>query len=353
MSVIKLRIHVSELETVLGTFNQIKVYRSTDGIAGTYSEITSVSTRIHLQAGKENYEYTDTAGAAEYFYRTSYFASGDSSESDLSAPRLGADPATDGILTTQELLDYYLFGIDLTNDAGEPYPLALYDWSIRYAISWLEHELDLHLRPTRITDERYDYWRRDYEEWAFFKLKAQPVIDDLTGADLTTLQSDLTRVRVMFPSTDQALEFDQRWIQIDERSGQINIVPTQGTLAQMLIGSGGGLTALLTTGRDFFPNLFAISYTAGFREGTVPRALRELIGKKASFGPLNIAGDLLGGAGIASQSIGMDGLSQSFNTTSSATNAGYGARLLQYGKEIKEQLETLKRYYRGIQMVVA
>jgi len=117
--------------------------------------------------------------------------------------------------------------------------------------------------------------------------------------------------------------------------------------------SGGSFLPLLAQGRPFVPNMIHVEYTAGFAAGKVPMTIRELIGKKASFGPLNIAGDLLCGAGIASQSIGIDGLSQSFNTTSSATNAGYGARLLQYGKEIKEQLETLKRYYRGIRLVVA
>jgi len=103
----------------------------------------------------------------------------------------------------------------------------------------------------------------------------------------------------------------------------------------------------------FVPDVFRVDYTAGFEAGKVPADIIDLIGKKASFGPLNIAGDLLGGAGIASQSVSVDGLSQSFNTTSSATNAGYGARLVQYSKEIKELLPMLEKYYKGIRMVVA
>lgn len=59
----------------------------------------------------------------------------------------------------------------------------------------------------------------------------------------------------------------------------------------------------------------------------MPMDLINLTGKLATFGPLGIAGDLILGAGIAAQSIGVDGLSQSISSTSSATNAGYGARI--------------------------
>jgi hypothetical protein len=119
----------------------------------------------------------------------------------------------------------------------------------------------------------------------------------------------------------------------------------------MVVTAGGQFLPLLARDRDFIPDMIRVQYVAGFEYGTLPMAIRELIGKKAAFGPLNVAGDLLGGAGIASQSIGIDALSQSFNTTSSATNAGYGARLVQYQREIKEQLPVLKRYWKGIRMV--
>ena len=98
------------------------------------------------------------------------------------------------------------------------------------------------------------------------------------------------------------------------------------------------------------PDFFRISYTAGL--DPVPANIKDLVGKIASFGPLNIAGDLLGGAGIASQSISIDGLSQTFNTTSSATNAGYGARLLNYQREIKDVVPELRRYYKGLRLMV-
>ena len=79
----------------------------------------------------------------------------------------------------------------------------------------------------------------------------------------------------------------------------------------------------------------------------------EIVAKKAALGPLNLAGDLIAGAGIATKSISLDGISQSIGTTSSATNAGYGARIIQYQKQIDNAMKDLRNHYVGIQMVVA
>ena len=68
--------------------------------------------------------------------------------------------------------------------------------------------------------------------------------------------------------------------------------------------------------------------------------------------PLDTAGDLLLGAGIASQSISMDGLSTSTGTTSSATNAGYGARAIQYRKRLTMLLKSIRRKYRTHNILV-
>ncbi len=353
MSVIKLTITVNKLANVLQSFNQIKVYRSVNGINGTYNELTkpapTLPARIQLQQGQASYEFDDGTGASAYYYKTSFYNSTTSSESDLSDARLGDQASTANIMTVSELKNIYLFGVDLTDDDGNEYPDIVYEWSINYGIDWLQHELDIRIRPEQIT-ERYDYYCRDYLEWVFIRLRNAPIIDDLVGVDLAQRQDDLTRVKIMWPSNTVVLEFDQQWISIRADMGQLNIVPTAGTMSQFLFSAGGSFLPLIAGGNDFIPNLFEVTYTAGFAEGAVPMALREMIGKKASFGPLNLAGDLLGGAGIASQSIGIDGLSQSFNTTSSATNAGYGARLRQYEREIKQAMPALKKFYKGVRI---
>jgi hypothetical protein len=72
---------------------------------------------------------------------------------------------------------------------------------------------------------------------------------------------------------------------------------------------------------------------------------------KSSLLALDVAGDLIAGAGLAMVSTSMDGLSQNINTTASATNSGYGARVLQFTKEYKELIATLKATYRAMNIM--
>ncbi len=98
------------------------------------------------------------------------------------------------------------------------------------------------------------------------------------------------------------------------------------------------------------PPAWAAPYT--WRTSRVPADLRHWIGMRASMGALNVAGDLIGGVGIASSSIGVDGFSQSINTTSSAENGGFSARIREFERELPPLTAALKGKYRQIQMVV-
>lgn len=84
MAVIRLQITVDDIATVIGMFDQIKVYRSTAGVGGPFPELTTVGTRIALVAGQALYTFDDTAGDASYYYKTSFFNSTSSLESSLS-----------------------------------------------------------------------------------------------------------------------------------------------------------------------------------------------------------------------------------------------------------------------------
>lgn len=101
-----------------------------------------------------------------------------------------------------------------------------------------------------------------------------------------------------------------------------------------------------------------ILFTGNFRDNTnnavykpMDYALLEIGGKVASFSILNPAGDLIAGAGIASKSQSVGGVSQSVSTTSSATNSGYGARIIQYRQDIEKDLPMIRRRFHGIPMI--
>jgi len=340
VAVIKLSIVVSNLGDVLEVFDAIKVHRSASGKDGPYGELTTPATRVPLEDGKVVYDFTDESGDPDYFYRSSYFNTVSGLESSLSDPQQGEGDAALDVISVSELKTNYLFGLDLTDDRGVEYPDSLYEFFIKSAVSWTEHRLDMPIRPKQILEERHDYFREDYDKFIWMQLDEYPIID-------------VEEVKLVLPGEQVVQVFDQTWIHVQRHSGHLQLVPGTGTAGSILLGASGAWIPLVYGNNRFIPDAFRVKYTAGFESGKVPDDVRDIVGKTASFGPLNIAGDLLGGAGIASQSIGIDGLSQSFSTTSSATNAGYGARLLQYQKETKEVIPTLRRYFKGLSLGVA
>jgi len=102
-------------------------------------------------------------------------------------------------------------------------------------------------------------------------------------------------------------------------------------------------------GSRSIPNYWQLTYCTGWDKGGVPADIMEVLGKMASIGLFNQLGDLiLGGAAIASKRIQLDGLSESVNTTMSAENSGYSARIRMYVQELKESWATLEPKYFGI-----
>jgi hypothetical protein len=257
------------------------------------------------------------------------------------APAFNKRPKNkDLLLTAQQVKDTFLFGVNLTDDDGNEMPNALIEFYIRSAQAWIQRELGIMLHSTNIVNESHDYYYDDYTNFGHVKLLHYPV-------------QEVSRYSIQFPVSNTVLEFDPRWFKTDSVGGQVNLIPTEGTFSAILMGQGGVYLPLLYSGRDYIPYIVFIDYKAGFEESDVPPDILELIGMKAAMGPLNIAGDLIVGAGIASKSLSIDGLSQSIGTTSSATNAGYGARIIQYEKTIKQLLNTIRLNLRGIPMVVA
>jgi len=143
------------------------------------------------------------------------------------------------------------------------------------------------------------------------------------------------------------------WKLVDADRGVIQIVPTQGDLGAIFLGASAQYIGPLISQTDRYPGYLRFTYNHGWALGTIPTEFIDMVAMKASIGVLNIAGDLLVGAGIANVSVGVDGAHQSIGTTSSATNAGFGARIKEYEREIKENLPRIRSYYKGIIGMIA
>lgn len=330
--IVKFKLRIPDVADYVGIFDNLRVYRSTTGEVG---DLTLFRT-IPLDAAVVEYVVVDGSGDAEYLYESRLWDSVGDEESDPIDTRLGAlDPALQ-ILSVDDLKTRYLFGIDMRDDNGNPFSDSLFEHYIRAAVAKAEQLLDLPIITRTIVDERHDFYRRDYAQYLFVKTEQSPIID-------------VTEFRIVLPSNTQIVTFPTDWLQVERLSGQIQVVPGDGATGVLAVGSTGAWLPLVYGWTDFIPQIFRISYTAGFADG-VPANIVDIIGKLASFGPLGVAGDLILGAGIASESIGLDGVNTAVTTTQSATNAGYGARINQYRRELADEIPDIRQYWRGLRI---
>ena len=241
--------------------------------------------------------------------------------------------------TPEVITGDYLFGIPLLdedgNELGEP---IIENW-IERGIAQLETELMIHIKPTAV-EEVHDYYVDEYMEFCYLQLYNYPVIS-------------VESVKASYAG-QEIIDFPADWIRTYKSTGQVQLVPTTGSLSQVLLGHGSGVLLPLITARlSHMPHLFTVNYTSGFEEGKVPADICDVIAMKACIGILNILGDILLGAGIASQSVSIDGMSESITTTQSAENSAYSARIRQYERQIKVQMPNLRKRYKGLRLAVA
>ncbi|MBR2492425.1 MAG: hypothetical protein IKB64_03010 [Paludibacteraceae bacterium] len=239
--------------------------------------------------------------------------------------------------TTEELIQNFLFGIDLSDSKGNPFPKALIISYINSAIAYAESLFDICLSRQEVEAEPHDYERSDYTNWGYVQLWKRPILE-------------VKALRLMY-GTRPAWEVPQDWLKIDKNSGKIQMFPSSGSVTSMIIGASGAIYGLYNSW-DYAPQMWEVDYVAGMDANNLPAHLKELIYKKAVIGILQVWGDLILGAGIASSSISIDGLSQSIGTTQSAMFGGASARCEEYRKDIEALIPVLRQKYGGIRMTV-
>lgn len=243
-------------------------------------------------------------------------------------------------MSVKSVKDNYLFGIDLSDANGNPLPEGLFVHYINSAVEYLQNLLDITISDTECV-ERHDYIRSDYQNWGFIQLDHNPV-------------KEVKRLTLMY-GNQRSMEIPLDWIQLNKLTGQITLFPSAGSANSLIIGQTGMLFGFQSQW-SYAPQLWEVEYTAGIDENdkTMPLALlKEAVAKRASCGILNVWGDLIIGAGIASQSVSIDGISQSIGTTQSAMFGGASARVSEYTKDLKEGiLPVLRQKFGGLRLVV-
>lgn len=250
------------------------------------------------------------------------------------------------IISPEELLALYFYGINITANDGTEMDLETVKFYIKSAQKELESYVQIKLFPTLVS-ETLGYYRKDYfGTYPSFQTK-YPVKQAYTLIGLLN-----NSAQIIYPSA---------WFKThrDDPDGDyakyVTLVPSG-----LGAGTATGNAEVILTGVSgqygfqrhyMIPEYWDMQYLTGYSYDNLPYDIVNVVGKWASIGIFAILGDLIIGAGIASLNLSIDGLSEGISTTSSATNSGFGARIIQYQKEVKETLNRIKGRYRGINLV--
>jgi len=243
--------------------------------------------------------------------------------------------ATD--LNTDFLRDNYLFGIPLQDIYGNKMKEGLLQHYVDAAIQKTQRMLQIVINPIDIEKEKHDYYANEFMNWGYIQLYKKPIIE------VTNLS--------MYFGEQKMLDIPKEWFRTTDISGQLQIFPTSGSTGGMVLTQSGSFMPMILGLYNHAPQMWNVSYKAGM-ESEIPDDLGEYIMKRASVGVLQVWGDLIIGAGIANQTISLDGLSQSIGTTQSPEFTGAGARIKTYTDDLRELEKTLKDTYLGLNMVV-
>jgi hypothetical protein len=203
-------------------------------------------------------------------------------------------------LTAKYLKDNYLTGFTFTGSDGQELPPAFYEDKIANAISKLEDITHIDVLQREVCGEKHDYFTTDYLNYAFMQLFRVPALS-------------VREVRAVYPTGQVIQIFPQEWVRLFVEHGQFHLVPTSGSLAQVMLGGGNGYLPFIFGGLSYLPQLWEVDYSSGFAENAVPREIVSVICKLAAIEILTLMSDLVGPIGIASSSLGIDGMSQSIS----------------------------------------
>lgn len=264
------------------------------------------------------------------------------------------------VATPDDMRHTMLFGIDLFATNG----VEVQDTQLAFAVDAATRELERYLG----IDIRKRVYRTNPDPNLTSAPKWRPGLDYTNEEDVYPFRPDawknygfiqlrhypvqsLERM-VLYTVTHTVLfnVLEQRWARLEKEAGQVFVFPSQYSFPYGppgLASMGGGWLWLQGSDRQY-PGGFEIDYTTGYKNSDwVPDDVRQVVMTMAAIFLLNWVGDGLM-AGFSSSSIGIDGLSEAFSSTQSATSALFGARILEYRNQLKKQLPEIKWKFTNI-----
>ena len=253
------------------------------------------------------------------------------------------------ILTPDDMRYTYLWGVDARATNGASYTDEQIQFHIESSLAEMERRLNITIRKKRIAGEPQRRGLQpgiDYdEEESYYTYRRERI--QRSGMITTRKRPVLCLSRLDLLSRNNTIRSLLDTSTLDKTKGLIrffNRPLRMGDTARAI------QNAVYPYGADTYDSqlFYAIDYVAGFESAdAVPKDLRAAIGKMCAIEMLNIIGDGLM-AGFSSSSLSMDGVSESFSSTQSATSATYGARIKAYTDELEDYIKANKLKFGNI-----
>ena len=254
---------------------------------------------------------------------------------------------TDAIMTQEELMINYMFGIDIEDRSGGQLPPSTYDFYLQAAQEEIEKYFSIKFLP-QVIDEREDYIRDDYVSWGFIK---------------TTYPIKAAHSLKGYVNDVKQIDYPDEWLSTSGTNDpqsvswrQLSIVPVSTQTPQHSAVYSGVVPLAGWMGLKSIPNYWEVVYTTGFGQCggdvIVPMDLKKVIGWFAAMNLFDIASIGVLAPGVANFSLGIDGLSQSLGTTASAENTPFSAWIKSYQSQLKEMMPRLDGIYLGVRFGV-
>jgi hypothetical protein len=248
-------------------------------------------------------------------------------------------PQMEPLLTPELLKSRHLLGVSLAcaKDPVTGKATIITDDILRDiidgAVAQAESELKIDIFPVK-RREKHPFDLNLYSSFGYFQLSHRPA----TSMDkLSVTPSNQLDVYVV----------PNEWVETSYLTkGQINIVPLTVAFVQGAYipqqSSGGAAYLQILGNKPWIPAWWQVEYTSGFPGGMLPRILNEYIGSRAACEVLSQLA--LSFARSQSQSLGIDGLSQSVSTPGPQIFKGRIEELEEKMKAITKKLKALFGY---------
>lgn len=233
---------------------------------------------------------------------------------------------------------------------NEPYSDQFFQDMLELAVSETEKKFDFVIRP-RLVMDRLDYHRNDFTANMFINSNARPILH--------------VEQAKLYYNEQSVMDMPDSWIKVTNRMGQLQVQPStlfQGLnqVINPLIYPMGGIPYMGNPSpfneTEYAPQMIGVAYIAGMmpqpedevginRDWYIQPDVIRYIGKLGAIEVLERFGRTILGPGIASYSVGFDGMSSSVDSTQSAENSATAGEIRNLKEDMKDIEAGIRNFY--------